>query len=131
MKIWYGHGSEHSMNLVMIGKFKTAKEAENAFDVLTQLQHGLEEHVDLDSPRERYSDATRDLLTRLKCHNLGPNELEQFLYHHEARLEDDQVIITTEESDVSAFLKTMVEKGAKVEIFSGHDYPDAEYGRGK
>ncbi len=28
MKIWNGYGSEHSMNLVLIGKFKRAKDAE-------------------------------------------------------------------------------------------------------
>uniref|UniRef100_UPI00261D4EEC DUF6375 family protein n=1 Tax=uncultured Halomonas sp. TaxID=173971 RepID=UPI00261D4EEC len=29
MKIWNGYGSEHSMNLVLIGRFKRAKDAEN------------------------------------------------------------------------------------------------------
>ena len=27
MKIWNGYGSEHSMNLVLIGKFKQAQDA--------------------------------------------------------------------------------------------------------
>ena len=31
MKIWNGYGSEHSMNLVMIGRFKTVGEAEKVF----------------------------------------------------------------------------------------------------
>ena len=28
MKIWNGYGSEHSMNLVLIGRFKRAQDAE-------------------------------------------------------------------------------------------------------
>ncbi|MFC5583462.1 DUF6375 family protein [Rhodanobacter terrae] len=28
MKIWNGYGSEHSMNLVLIGRFKRARDAE-------------------------------------------------------------------------------------------------------
>ena len=31
MKIWLGYGSEHSANLVIIGKFELAKEARVAF----------------------------------------------------------------------------------------------------
>lgn len=30
MKIWQGYGSEHSMNLVMIGHFKSPKDATHA-----------------------------------------------------------------------------------------------------
>ena len=33
MKIWTGYSSEHSMNLVLIGKFKQAKDAEAVADV--------------------------------------------------------------------------------------------------
>ena len=28
MKLWYGYGSEHSNNLVMIGQFKSVEDAE-------------------------------------------------------------------------------------------------------
>ncbi|WP_251259298.1 DUF6375 family protein [Klebsiella michiganensis] len=31
--------------------------------------------------------------------------------------------MTTDEAEVSAFVKLFVEAGAKVEIFSAHDYP--------
>ena len=41
-----------------------------------------------------------------------------------SELKDQQVVITTDEPDVSAFLKLMVDKGARVEVFSAHDYPD-------
>ena len=37
MKIWTGYSSEHSMNLVLIGKFKQAKDAEAVADVINKL----------------------------------------------------------------------------------------------
>ncbi len=46
-------------------------------------------------------------------------------------MEGDKIIVTTEEFEVSAFFKLMILKDAKVEIYSAHDYPDTEYGRGK
>ena len=45
--------------------------------------------------------------------------------------EDDKVVVTTNESDVSAFLKVMIDKGARVEVYSAHDYPETQCGRGK
>lgn len=131
MKIWHGYGSEHSMNLVMIGKFKSAEDAQQAFDVLEQLRDGLDGEIDLDMPRDRYSEEVMELLRHVNVHNLSPKELEQFLFGHDISLEGDRIILTTEESEVSAFFKTMVEKGAIVEMFSAHDYPEAKYGRGK
>ncbi len=43
-------------------------------------------------------------------------------------MKDDKIILTTNESEVSAFFKLMIEKGAKVEIYSANDYPDTECG---
>jgi hypothetical protein len=37
MKIWKGYGSEHSMNLVMIGHFKEACDAREAKRLIDQL----------------------------------------------------------------------------------------------
>jgi uncharacterized protein DUF6375 len=37
MKVWSGYGSEHSMNLVMIGSFKQASDAEDVKDLIAQL----------------------------------------------------------------------------------------------
>ncbi len=119
------------MNLVMIGRFKTEDDAKSALELLEQLQNGLSGKIDFDSPRDRYSDEVLDLMRRLNCHNLTPSELGQFSYDYDCQLEGDTIILTTEESDVSAFFKTMIEKGARVEMFSAHDYSDTNYGRGK
>ena len=41
MKIWQGYGSDHSMNLVMIGHFKNPKDAEETQKLIEQLSEGL------------------------------------------------------------------------------------------
>ncbi len=55
-----------------------------------------------------------------------PSELSQFNDDVSVELRGEKVVLTTEEYDVSAFLKIMVNSGARVEVFSGHDYPMAE-----
>lgn len=37
MKVWNGYGSEHSMNLVMVGQFKTIEDAEKTKELIESL----------------------------------------------------------------------------------------------
>jgi Family of unknown function (DUF6375) len=131
MKIWYSYGSEHSMNLVMIGQFETSEDAKKVHKLIEDLTSGLEGKIEIGKSGDRYSDEVMDLLRRLNCWNLAPQELEQFLYDVNVNVDAETIVITTEESEVSAFLKLMVLRGAKVETFSAHDYPDSKFGRGK
>lgn len=131
MKIWNGYGTEHSANLVMIGFFKTTKEAKDMGELFEQLTNGLYDKVDIGTSISRYSDEVSALLQKLNCYIFSPFELEQFLYDNKISVDSNKVILTTEEQDVSAFFKLMVSRGAKVEIFSAHDYPEAGYGRVK
>jgi hypothetical protein len=136
MKVWYGFGSEHSSNLVMIGRFKEIHDAKEAKRVIDQLikQVGAEpERYRWDAAPEgrRYSDAMLELFNKSGIYNVGPSELEQFNYDVDVDLRESEIVIKTEEIDVSAFLKILIDKGARVEVYSGHDYPDTKYGRGK
>jgi hypothetical protein len=136
MKIWYEHGSEHSANLVMIGHFKDATEAMKAREVIDELTNqAVEDHdkgaLVFGSPSERYGDAMLDLLGRLNVASIGPRELEQFLYDVSVKVEGSKIILTTEEVDISAFFKVMFDRGARVEVYSAHNHPDTEYGRGR
>lgn len=131
MKIWNGYGSEHSTNLVMIGHFKSPEDAEETQKLIEQLSEGLSDKIDIGTPYNRFSDDVLDLLRETNCNILGPSELEHFLYDTHTQVEGDKIILTTDESEVSAFFKLMITKGAKVEMYSAHDYPDTEYGRGK
>lgn len=131
MKIWHGYGSEHSMNLVMIGHFKSPEDAKEAQELIEQLTEGLSDKIEVGKSRDRFGDDVMNLLRQTECYNLSPSDLEHFLYDMRTRVEGDKIILTTDEIDVSAFFKLMIEKGAKVEIYSAHDYPDTNYGRGK
>lgn len=80
MKIWSGYGSEHSMNLVMIGHFKNTEDSKKALKFIEQLTEGLSHIIDVGTQGDRYDDEVVNLLRETKCYNLGPVELEQFLY---------------------------------------------------
>ena len=136
MKIWQQHGSEHSANLVMIGHFKDATEATRAKEIIDALTRQVVEDQDtgalvLGSPSERYGKAMGDLLSKLNVATIGPRELEQFLYDVNVTLEGSRIILTTEEIEISAFLKVMFDRGARIEVYSAHNYPETEYGRGR
>ncbi len=131
MKIWHGYGSEHSMNLVMIGHFKSHKDAKKTQKLISQLIEELEGKIEVGARHERFSDEVYNILRDANCYILGPAELEHFLYEVDTQLEDDKIILKTDESEVSAFFKIMINSGAKVEIYSAHDYPETKYGRGK
>lgn len=131
MKIWHGYGSEHSMNLVMIGHFKSTEDSEKTYRLIEQLTEGLRDKIDVGSQRDRFDENVMKLLKKANCYILGPSELEQFLYDIHTQVVGDKIVLTTDESEVSAFFKLMINNGAKVEIYSAHDYPDTDYGRGK
>ncbi|MCC6747125.1 MAG: hypothetical protein IT371_05655 [Deltaproteobacteria bacterium] len=136
MKIWYQHGSEHSANLVMIGHFEDATDAMKAKEIIDALTKQVAEDqsagtVTLGSPSERYGNAMLDLLGKLNVTTIGPGELEQFAYEVSVELQGNDLVLTTEEFDISAFLKVMILKGARIEIYSAHDYPNTAHGRGR
>jgi len=128
MKIWSGYGSEHSMNLVLIGRFKRALDAEKVEKDIERLSaqaskddsHSIAYSEPAD---QRFSDEMLSLLCTLNLNTLGPADLGQLVSEHNLRREGDRITITTDEAEVSAFVKLFVEAGAKVEVFSAHDYP--------
>ena len=126
MKIWNSYGSEHSMNLVMIGQFKTADDAERTKQSIDLFTKELADEIEVGRSRDRFGNKVLDLLNRAECHILSPSDLEQFLYDVTSRVDDNKLIINTDESDISAFMKLMLQNGAKIEIFSAHDYPELE-----
>lgn len=131
MKIWYQHGSEHSANLVMIGHFQDETEATKAKEIIDTLTRQVMEDQDkgelvVGNHSERYSKAMLDLLSRLNVALIGPEELEQFLYDANVEVEGSKIIVKTDEIDISAFLKVMFNRGARIEVYSAHEYPDTQ-----
>lgn len=135
MKIWYQHGSEHSANLVMIGHFENAAEATKAKEIIDALTQQVAEDqsngtLTVGSPSERYGKEMLDLLGRLNV-SIGPQEVEQFAYEVSVKVKGNDLVLTTDELDMSAFLKVMFLKGARIEVYSAHDYPNTAHGRGR
>jgi hypothetical protein len=128
MKTWNSYGSEHSANLVMIGKFRDATSAEAAKDAIDEIEKFVGDHNSREGI-ERYSDAEMDLFKRLNFYWLQPGELEQFRYDISSELQGDSIVVTTDETEIAALLKLLLAKGARVEVYSAHDYPNTGKGR--
>ena len=128
MKIWNSYGSEHSANLVMIGHFKDAGAAEDAKDLIEQLQ-AFVGTSDVAEGDERYDDTVRQFLRGIEFYSVGPSEMEQFRYDFHVKHQDDKVVITTDEIEVSALMKLLFDKGARTEIYSAHDHSGTGHGR--
>lgn len=136
MKVWNGYGSEHSMNLVMIGRFKEARDADKAKKLIDELikQVNAERDFyrsDASPEKRRFSEEMLNLLMSSQLTSIGPMELEQFSYDVNIQVAGNEVVVTTDEVDVLAFLKVLLDKGARVEVYSAHDYSDTGYGRGE
>lgn len=128
MKVWNGYGSEHSMNLVLIGRFKRAQDAENIEKNIGRLSAQASKDdshsIPFAEPEEhKFSDDMLALLRGLKLYTLGPADLGQLVSDYSLEREDRLITVTTDEADISAFVKLFIEAGAKVEVFSAHDYP--------
>lgn len=131
MKIWFGHGSEHSANLVMIGDFKTAATAEEAVDLISEVQTQAladEEAGARPSAGRHYTDAMLDVFKHNDLMTLSPEDPSQLLYDFSLSREGGRVVITTDEWNVQALLKLLLEKGARIEVYSAHQHL-SQYGR--
>ena len=129
MKIWNGYGSEHSANLVMIGRFRDVASAKHAKAMIDEITTFMMDSEDDHEGAESYSDAALDLLRKMKFYSVAPAELFQFRYDVGSELKENKIVIKTDELDVSAFLKLLIDQGARVEIYSAHEYPDTGEGR--
>jgi len=135
MKIWGGYGSEHSMNLVMIGHFRDVTEAAKANEIIAKLTQQVNQDLEIGQMEigklnDRYSGAMLDLLGKLNVHSIEPAELEQFAYDATIKVEREKLVLTTDEVGVSAFMKVMLDRGARVEVYSAHEHHGTGYGRG-
>lgn len=129
MKIWNSYGSEHSANLVMIGHFQTKIDAEEAKSAIDRIAEYLNSSGERYDGSDRFSKEMLDLLIELKLHTFHPAEIDQFVYDVSVKTDDARIVITTDESDISAFLKVLLEHDAKVEVYSAHTHKGTGEGR--
>lgn len=129
MKVWRSYGSEHSANLVMVGRFKDAGAAAEAKEIIDLMTKQVREDIDNDRLKvgERSEHCTEGILALLRKTNtwsLAAMEFEQFAYDVSISVRGNEIELRTDESDVSAFFKIMFEKEARVEIYSAHSYKE-------
>ena len=129
MKIWNSYGSEHSANLVMIGTFKTVESAEKAKAAIDALVTFVNESGEDYNNATRFSAKQRELYRKEEIGgvaSLAPQEFFQFCLDVPLEQKGAKIEIRTDEMDVSAYLKVFIDHGAKLEIYSAHDYPDTK-----
>ena len=126
MKIWHAYGSEHSMNLVMIGHFKSVEDAKRTQKLINELTEQLHDKINIGMPSDQYSDEIYKVLRETDCYILSASELEDLQSEKTMTLEDDRIILRTDNMSAAAFAKLMMGKGAKVEVLSEHHHKEGE-----
>lgn len=129
MKVWSGFGSEHSANLVLIGSFQTPEKAQLAIQQLEKLCACVQEEFDYerfyDDPTASYPQGPLvEMLKQLDLPHFSPDDIEHLARGPESLTRrDSRIEIRTDEYDVNGFLKFLLGKGARIEVYSAHDYP--------
>lgn len=127
MKVWHGYGTEHSMNLKLIGHFADTDEARAAGDAIAILTAAAEVEraagrLEYGEPPRLFSDELLAALSEVSIHSFGYADVEQFLYDAEVEVDGSDVVVQTDEIDIIAYVKVLIAKGAKVEMYSRHDH---------
>jgi len=120
MKIWLSFSGEHSAKLRIIGTFKTSGDADKAaacFNDLLTIENKKR------GSNLYFSDEVSQVMTKHKMHLFSENDPEQLDFFQSLHPEDRQIIINTDEVEIQALIKIMINYGAKIEIYSKHDYP--------
>jgi hypothetical protein len=64
------------------------------------------------------------LLSELRIYSLSRSDIDNFAYEHRVEVKGKELRITTDEGDVQGFLKVLIDEGARIEVFSSHDWTD-------
>ncbi len=125
MKVWFGYGSEHSMNLILIGRFESVAMAESAVERIEALR-GLAE-TEISEPswgpsEERITDQFRQAMWDMEIYDMARAEVEGFIYEYQIDRYGTELQIRTDETEIQGFLKVLLKFGAKVEVFSLHQW---------
>jgi len=125
VRIWHSYGSEHSMDLVLVGTFETVVDAEAAVERMEALKAVAEAawtDDDWRRPDELMPRMLIDELAKLKLYDMGRSDVDIFAFDHSVERKGPTVRVWTEESEVQGFLKVLIHLGARVEVFSRHNW---------
>lgn len=124
MKIWHSYGSEHSMDLVLIGKFDSVSTAVAAIERMKALETLARAEWSDDSwgRDERMPDTIVEELRKLNLLEMGRFDVDVYAYEHTVAREGSTVRVWTDETEIQGFLKLLLSLGARVEVFSRHNW---------
>lgn len=123
MKIWNSYGTEHSLDLVIIGKFTNASEASEFHTLVNEITDFLSDNESFEIGATKYDRETLDFLMNKNIVSLSPEQLGHFILDVNVELESNQVRISSDD-DVNAFISLLIHQGAKVEVFSRHHHEE-------
>jgi hypothetical protein len=125
MRIWHSYGSEHSMDLVLIGTFETvagAQAATEQMEALTALAEAVWSDDDWRRQADRMPGTLAEDLARLNLYEMGRADVDIYAFEHTVERDESTVRIWTDEPDFQGFLKVLIHYGARVEVFSRHQW---------
>jgi hypothetical protein len=125
MKIWRAFGSEHSYNMVLIGTFVEERDArafEQLYERLTQVGTEELQQLDWEDANPRYSDALYGVLRELNLSHFSRTEVEGFAFIEHYDRQGSTVTVRTDDIEIQGLLKLLIDRGARVEIYSAHDW---------
>ena len=123
MKIWFNYGSEHSMNLVLIGRFKSNTDAKAFAQDVEDLKEYLQKNSYSVINVKSFDSPIREYLVKNEISFLSPEQLEQILSYETLKSEGNEIKMTSDEF-LDGLVAWMIMRGAKAEIFSLHDFPE-------
>ncbi|QGZ47422.1 hypothetical protein GPZ77_02500 [Streptomyces sp. QHH-9511] len=125
MRIWNGYGSEHSMNLILIGQFQTVAEARAVTERMKALEALAEAEWSDDDWRsrdERMPPEISKALYDMQLYDMGRSDVDAYALDHRVTRDGEKIRIWTDDTEIQGFLKVLLHHGAKVEIFSRHNW---------
>ena len=125
MKIWQSFGAEHSLKLVIIGKFKSAGEAKEFDKLISKIEDYLNSQSEFEIESDRFPSSMWDFLRSIELYSLNPHQLSQLFFESSRELNGSEIKVYSDD-DLNVFASLMVLKGAKVEMYSTHSYPETD-----
>lgn len=119
MKIWKSFAGEHSAKLKIIGTFKTAEDANKAAAFYNELID-VEDKTKIGN--QYFSDEVMKVLNKYDMHSLGENDPQEADFFSKFEPVGNKIEVLTDELDIQSIIKTFIRWGAKIELYSRHDY---------
>ncbi len=119
MKIWKSFSSEHSAKLRITGTFKTTDDAKDAAKVFNELL-SVENRV-IKGDAYPFTDEIKEVMNKYQVY-LNPSAGEDLDYIYPVEANGKQIIVETDDFAIQALSQVFIRYGAKVEIYSRHDY---------